>query len=149
MHTIGQFSQLTQMPIKTLRYYDAIGLLRPAYVRPGTGYRYYTADQFERLNRILVLKDLGCSLREIRDLMAENMSARCIRDMLDTKRAALEEHVARERARLVRAAARLDLLETRDIAVREGGSWLVAAVRDTVRSHDECERLFDELEWHM
>jgi DNA-binding transcriptional MerR regulator len=146
MHTIGQFSKLTQIPIKTLRYYDEIGLLRPAHVRPGTGYRYYTAEQFERLNRILVLKDLGCSLREIHDLVKENVS---IRAMLKSKRAELEAHVTRERSRLARAAARLDLLETRDIAIRDSGSWLVASVRDTVPSHDECAGLFDELDWHL
>jgi hypothetical protein len=98
---------------------------------------------------------LGCSLREIHGLIAENVSAQCIRGMLVDKCAALEEHVARERARLGRAAARVDLLErcglpeARDVAVRDAGAWLVASVRDTVKSHDECERLFDELEWHI
>lgn len=155
MHTIGQFSKLTQIPIKTLRYYDEIGLLRPAHVQRATGYRSYTSDQVQRLNRILVLKDLGCSLREIHDLIAENVSAQAIRDLLTAKRAGLEEHIAQERGRLARAAARLDLLqqcdltEARDVAVRDAGSWLVASVRDTVKSHEECEALFDELEWHI
>lgn len=155
MHTIGQFSKLTQIPIKTLRYYDDIGVLRAAYVQRTTGYRYYTSDQVQRLNRILVLKDLGCSLREIHDLVAENVPAHAIRDMLTARRAGLEEHIVQERARLARAEARLemllqcDLIEARDVAVRDSGSWLVASVRATVKSHDECAELFDELDWHI
>jgi DNA-binding transcriptional MerR regulator len=64
MHSIGRFSTLGRITIKTLRYYDEIGLLRPARVDPTTGYRYYAAAQLDALNRILVFKDLGFSLRE-------------------------------------------------------------------------------------
>jgi DNA-binding transcriptional MerR regulator len=70
MHKIGDFASLSQIPVKTRRYYDEIGLLRPAHVEGATGYRYYGAEQLEQLNRILVLKDLGFSLREIRALRA-------------------------------------------------------------------------------
>ncbi len=42
--------------MKTLRYYDEIGLLRPGEIDRFTGYRYYSADQLHRLNRILALK---------------------------------------------------------------------------------------------
>ena len=62
---IGEFSRLTQVPVKTLRYYDARGLLHPARVDRATGYRYYTAVQFAQLNRLLAFKDLGFSLREV------------------------------------------------------------------------------------
>jgi len=47
-----------------LRHYDAIGLLRPAVVETASGYRYYSADQLSRLNRIIALKDLGSSLQQ-------------------------------------------------------------------------------------
>src|SRR5579863_4893252 len=98
MQTIGDFAKLTRIPIKTLRYYDEIGLLCPARSTRGTGYRSYTAEHFERLNRILVLKDLGCSLQEIRMLLAETVSPQGMRDLLKEKHEALERHVGRERA---------------------------------------------------
>jgi len=63
MYRIGAFSMLTQIPIKTLRYYEEVGVLIPARVERATGYRYYEATQVERLNRILVYRDLGFSLR--------------------------------------------------------------------------------------
>lgn len=65
MLKIGDFSRLTQVPVKTIRYYDEIGLLPPEMVDRFTGYRYYTARQMGRLNRILFLKALGLSLEEI------------------------------------------------------------------------------------
>lgn len=51
------------------RYYDEIGLPPPAHTDPFTGYRYYTADQLTRLNRILAFKELGLSLEQIRGML--------------------------------------------------------------------------------
>src|SRR5688500_11491264 len=107
MYRIGEFSRLSQIPIKTLRYYDAIGLLRPVRVEPRTAYRYYAAAQLEEVNRILGLKDLGFSLREVRMLVADNVPLGQIRGMLRERLQQLERSVDRERARLARAAARL------------------------------------------
>jgi DNA-binding transcriptional MerR regulator len=151
MYRIGEFSRLTQIPIKTLRYYDEIGLLRPARVDASTGYRHYTPAEAERLNRILVFRDLGFSLVEIAALVAENVPAEQIRGMLQLKRDELERNVERERERLARAAARIELIErsghtaAHEVAVRETGPRLVASIRDTLRSYDECERLFEEI----
>ena len=64
MLKIGDFSRLSLVSVKVLRYYDELGLLRPARVDEFTGYRYYSASQLTRLNRILVLKDLGLSLQQ-------------------------------------------------------------------------------------
>ena len=63
MFKIGEFSRFSQVTVKTLRYYDEIGLLKPARVDPFTGYRYYSASQFPRLHRILALKDLQENLK--------------------------------------------------------------------------------------
>lgn len=66
MFLIGEIARLFQMDIRTLRYYDEIGLLNPAFTDEGTGYRYYAIHQFERLNTILYLKALNIPLKEIR-----------------------------------------------------------------------------------
>src|SRR5262245_36922339 len=104
MYKIGELSRLSQVPIRTLRYYDQIGLLVPGHVERPSGYRCYTAEQFERLNRILVYKDLGLSLREIRMLLADGASAAQIRELVRRKHAELERRVEAERRRLARAA---------------------------------------------
>ena len=87
MFRIGEFSKLSQVPVKTLRYYDEIGLLRPAKVDDFTGYRYYSADQLPRLNRILALKDLDLSLAQIGELLDGDLPAEQMRGMLRLKQA--------------------------------------------------------------
>lgn len=151
MYKIGDFATLTQLPVKTLRYYDAIGLLRPAEVDPGSGYRYYGAVQVEELNRVLVLKDLGLSLAEIRGLLARQVGAEELVPLLARRREELGEHAVRVNSRVSRAAARLRLLENggaraaRDVAIRPAAARVVASIRGVVGSHLEVERLFDEL----
>lgn len=53
------------VPIKTLRYYDEIGLFKPVEVNRDTGYRYYSTEQFEQLDIIKYLRLLGAPLAEI------------------------------------------------------------------------------------
>ncbi len=64
--SIGEMSKLHNIPIKTLRYYDEIGLFKPIEVNKDNGYRYYSIEQFEQLNTINYLKFLGIPLKEIK-----------------------------------------------------------------------------------
>lgn len=64
MYRIGQFSKLTKTTVKTLRYYDEIGLLKPEFTDEENGYRYYTTSQLFSLHRIISLRQLGLSLNE-------------------------------------------------------------------------------------
>jgi DNA-binding transcriptional MerR regulator len=151
MYRIGEFSRLSQIPVKTLRHYDAIGLLRPVRVEPRTAYRYYSAVQIEQVNRILALKDLGFSLREVRMLVAENVPLGQIRGMLQERLQQLERSVDRERQRLARAAARLADLErsgsarSHEVVVRTVRPRLVASLREPLASHEESAQLFEQL----
>jgi len=63
--SIGEMAKLHNTTIKTLRYYDEIGLLKPIQTDSQNGYRYYSTEQFEQLNTIQYLKLLGFSLKEI------------------------------------------------------------------------------------
>ena len=65
LFSIGQMAKLFDLNIRTLRYYDQIGLLKPQVVNQDTGYRYYSSAQFERLNTILYLRALGVPLARI------------------------------------------------------------------------------------
>ncbi len=74
MLRIGEFSNLSQVSVKTLHHYDDIGLLRPARIDAQTGYRYYEAAQITRLVRIRALKNLGFSLDDITVLLRPDVS---------------------------------------------------------------------------
>lgn len=81
---IGEFSQLMQVTVKTLRHYETLGLLLPDEVDEWTGYRYYRIEQMQRLNDIRRLKSLGFSLDEIKELYEEDSHKPGL-DLLDAK----------------------------------------------------------------
>lgn len=107
--TVGEVSRLSGLSIRALRHYDEIGLLKPATVGEN-GYRYYGADELLRLQQIMVHRELGLPLDEIRRTL----------DAPDFDRvAALKAH----RARLVAEARRYhQLVKTLDqtLAALEG-----------------------------
>ncbi|MBY7141864.1 MerR family transcriptional regulator [Virgibacillus sp. NKC19-3] len=80
MYTIGNFSNLCNVPVKTVRYYSEIGLLNPSYVDPVTSYRYYDYDKMKELKTILILKKCQFSLDEIGQFLngeySNNLSVR-------------------------------------------------------------------------
>lgn len=63
--SIGLLSKMTGVHIKSLRYYDALGILKPAYVDPGSGYRYYTPSQLAVVDTIQLCVELGIPLKEV------------------------------------------------------------------------------------
>ena len=72
MLRIGDFARLGGVTVRALRHYEAEGLLAPAHVDEGTGYRSYRFEQLAALDRILALRDLGFSLADVRGLVASN-----------------------------------------------------------------------------
>jgi DNA-binding transcriptional MerR regulator len=112
MFRIGEFSKIAQVSGRLLRYYEEIGLLKPEYSDPQTGYRYYSARQLPRLNRILVLKELGLSLDQVARLLDEHTSTAEIRGMLVLRKAQIEQAVQEERERLRVVETRLQQIDT-------------------------------------
>lgn len=91
MLKIGEFAVLADMSIKTLRYYDDIGLLKPIIVDANTGYRYYEYSQLARAYRLTSFKNMGLALNEIAELLDNKMTPGPTRRFLKTKRADLSE----------------------------------------------------------
>lgn len=67
LYKIGDFSKKVNVPAKTLRYYDEINLFKPEEIDLFTGYRYYSENQIHDLKLILLLKEVGFSLEEIKN----------------------------------------------------------------------------------
>jgi Predicted transcriptional regulators len=99
---IGEMAKQAGVKVSILRYYDARGLLPPAY-RAESGYRFYTPDQKERLQFILEAKQLGLNLRQIEQILqlSEAGDSPCERVALLFQRmvARIEERIAQLRAR--------------------------------------------------
>jgi len=93
MLKIGEFAVLAGMNIKTLRYYDDIGLLKPVFVDPETGYRFYEYAQLAYVYRLISFKNMGFALNEIAELLNGEMTPGPTRRFLKTKRADLSEQL--------------------------------------------------------
>jgi DNA-binding transcriptional MerR regulator len=111
MFKIGDFSKICQVSIKSLRHWDEIGLLTPAYIDPFTGYRYYAIEQLEQINRIVALRGLGLSLKETARLLDEAVSVSEIRGMLRLKEAELRQQIDAAQQQLVMVETRLQQID--------------------------------------
>lgn len=69
MYSIGEFSKIGSITAKTLRYYDEIGLLRPAYVEQENRYRFYSEEQVYEILFIAELKSYDLRLEQIKAIM--------------------------------------------------------------------------------
>lgn len=82
MYKIGEFSKLVDISVRTLRYYDEYGLLKPEYTDTFSGYRYYTDDNIVEAEIIKLLKNLDFSLEEIY-LYKNNLTPDIIKNKID------------------------------------------------------------------
>lgn len=150
MIRIGDFSSLTRLSVKTLRYYDEVGLLRPVRVDPATGYRYYAASQLPRLHRVLALKDLGFPLEQIVQIVDGGISAEELRGMLRLRQAEQAARVEQESERLKRLQATLRLIEKestmgQDVVLKEVAPQWIASVREVVANYPSIGRLYGDV----
>jgi len=88
MLSIGNFSKITKVSTNALRYYDEIGLLKPAHVNNDNGYRYYDTSQLETMLLISKLKSCQLSLEEISNILANPDDSVLLSSLLREKRQA-------------------------------------------------------------
>lgn len=152
MIRIGDFSTISRVPIKTLRYYDEMGLLKPVKVDPATGYRFYEFSQLEKLHRILALKDLGFSLEEIGQLLSDGLSLEQMRGMLRLRETEARQRVRNEMDRLQRVEVRLKQLEQEntmskyEVVIKKIEGMKIASVRGVIPTPPEQGPMWDEVE---
>jgi DNA-binding transcriptional MerR regulator len=155
MFKIGEFSRLSRVSVRMLRHYDQLGLLTPSQTDPFTGYRYYSAEQLPRLNRILALRDLGFSLEQIAGMLEDDLSTDQLLGMLKLKRAELEEQMKQEQERLARLEVRIRQMSERpghgayDILLRDIEPQLAATYREVAADDERIQRMFDTVETYV
>jgi DNA-binding transcriptional MerR regulator len=140
---IGEFAQIAQVSGRQLRFYDQLGLLRPAHTDPQTGYRYYSIRQLPRLNSILALKELGLSLEQIAPLLTNEISPGELRAMLAMKRAQLAQSLSEEQARLRHIESRIAQIDSQggiedfDVVLKPVPSTPFLSLRSSFDGMDE------------
>lgn len=149
MLKIGDFSRLSLVSVKALRYYDELGLLKPVRVDECTGYRYYSTSQLTRLNRILALKDLGLALEQIALLLDQEVTPDQVRGMLRLKKLELEQQVVDSQRRLERINVWLNTFEQEavmpayDVIVKHVAPLRVAQARTIVPDLEHIGPVFN------
>jgi DNA-binding transcriptional MerR regulator len=91
MYSIGEFSKITGLTVKTLRFYQEQGLLEPTHVDEQSGYRYYAADKLEPARLIVQLRALEFSVEDIRAILATLADGGDITPQLQQHRSALSK----------------------------------------------------------
>jgi len=151
MLKIGDFSRLSRVTVKALRYYDEIGLLKPVSVDCFTGYRYYSVDQLPRLNRIVVLKNLGLSLEEVSQLVNNDLPAEHIRQLLHVKQAEIRQRLEDEQGRLgqveewLRQIEKEGIMTAKDVVIKKIEAQTIASIRGVIPTYGDIGQLFSEL----
>ena len=114
MFRIGEFSKLTQVTIRMLRYYDEMGLLKPTQIDPLTVYRMYSVEQIPILNKIVYLRDSGFNVAEIAVALSSNSDS-FILQQLDKKHEEIEQTIQLENQKLRKIEfAKRELQSTRN-----------------------------------
>jgi DNA-binding transcriptional MerR regulator/effector-binding domain-containing protein len=113
--TIGEFSRLTYLSVKTLHHYHDIGLLRPARIDPSSGYRRYETSQVEVAHLIRRLRDLQMPLAQVRsvveapDAASRDQTLRLHLDQMERELVRTQEVVASLRAMLTQPVGELSV----------------------------------------
>lgn len=154
MFRIGDFSRIARVSARLLRFYDELGLLKPAHADPQTGYRHYTVAQLAQLNRITVLKELGFSLEQIGDMLQAPPGSDELRRMLLMRRNDAELRLAQEAQRLRHIETRIAQIEVEgalsvdDVVERAEPARRLLSLRRQVRSFADARALIPVLREH-
>jgi len=136
---IGEFSQMMQVTVKTLRHYEQKGLLLPDEVDEWTGYRFYSIDQMQRLSTIRDLQRLGFSLDEIKELYeygSHTPSIRQLTEKIHETDEQLKMLIQRRRQLLDWRNSRKEIKTMEKFSIQSLPEIIVASHREVIASYE-------------
>ncbi len=142
MFRIGDFSRLSKTTIKTLRYYDEEGLLKPQRVDVITNYRYYTTEQLVQLHGIQSLRQAGLSVTEIKAIRAGSSAA----EILLRRKAELETDLAHTQHQLsciefILSGRDTESAMTYSAIIKEIPEYMVFSKKACIPTYETCMEL--------
>lgn len=111
-YSSGKFARMANVTLRTIRYYDKQDILKPSFVSE-SGARFYTDEDFARLQQILLLKYLGFSLDDIREMTIDDADYHFMLDSLNIQLKLVRDRI--EQMQLVETA----IMETSDAIQKE------------------------------
>lgn len=154
MFKIGDFSKLTLVSIRMLRYYDEVGLFKPAEIDSFTGYRYYSAKQISTLNLIVSLRDMGFNVSDIAIALKEE-SDENLKALLKQKEVEIENTIKAEKEKLRKINNAIKNLKKErvnmnyNVSIKSVPSYKIISLRDTIPAYNAEGILWDILGRYM
>lgn len=150
MYKIGMFSKINKVTVKTLRYYDEMGLLKPAFVDQFTGYRYYTSEQLPVLHKIIALRQIGFSIDEVLLILKGNNPA----ELFEKRRTELAQLIEESNQQLSQITHYLEKMKEDkgmdyEVVLKELPQAIVASMRTTIPNYDAFNSIYPEMGAYM
>ncbi len=153
MFRIGEFSSLVHVSARMLRYYEKCGLLSPEEIDNFTGYRLYSAKQISLVSRIVMLRDMGFNVEEIRAALVhfESNNTREIEQLLYNKSLEIQKSIDAEHDKLNMIADVIGEFKKErvnmvfDVELKELPAVKVLSFRKIVSAYDKEGELWGEL----
>ena len=152
-YSIGEFSQVTGLSVKTLRFYHEKGILIPSAVDEATGYRFYDAAKIEKARVIMRLRQMEFSIEDIAAVLGECSDEADILNYLERQKNILQQRIHEDRD-IVRSLSEIISKEKAARQLLEGGSFavveksvapmLVAGIRMKGK-YSACGKTFSQL----
>ncbi|GAB6927798.1 hypothetical protein JCM10914A_17810 [Paenibacillus sp. JCM 10914] len=151
MMRISAFAKISGISIKTLRYYNELGLLIPAHVDEQSGYRYYSEEQLLTVKRIAAFKDQGFTLEQLKPFFDDHIETNDVKNKLIDKMDELQQAMLSIQQQMDEVNGSMKRLEQRrvehlahQITIRKVPSQRIASIRDQVHRSELC-LLLDEI----
>ncbi len=135
MYKISDFSKITNLTIKALRYYDEENILTPSYRNSENSYRYYDEEDFQKAQLIVMLRDFDFSISEIKDVLANCNNLDDLSYYLEEKKCMIERKISKEKELIkkinlyIKPRNMEDISMNYKIEVKEIAPITVAAIR--------------------
>ena len=149
MFKIGDFSKLSRVSVRMLRYYDENDIFKPELVDEFTGYRYYSAYQIHRITTIVTLRDFGFNVLEIGEYLSADKGEQEI--MLQIKKAQISDMIQEEHHKLNRITSAINNLFKENInmefkvEIKKLPSYKMIALRDKISSYTHEGMLWGQI----
>lgn len=150
MFKIGDFSNLTRVSIRMLRYYDEMGLFKPGKVDDFTGYRYYSASQIPMLNFIVSLRNMGFNVADIMDVI-KTKSDKDMETMLKAKKEEIQNSIRAEQEKIIKIDSAISNLKKErvnmdyNVVLKSVPSYKVISLRDNISCYEDEGMLWRRL----
>lgn len=129
MLTISQFSKISQVPTKTLRYYDEVEILKPERVDEENNYRYYSIKQLETIFLIKRLRTYECTIYEIKQYLNNKIN---LHELLENKKKDINSQITKY-------SSLQSIIELEISALAEGGKFMLKNAEKNIQIVDSPE----------